>query len=62
MRQTLLPDQQRAWEELQSEQDQVTKDIALKSDIYKVTGFDRGKEGWCLLEGEGRGDVGGAAV
>jgi hypothetical protein len=36
LKQTLLPDQQRAWEELQSEQQAVTQNIALKSDMYKV--------------------------
>jgi hypothetical protein len=36
MHQSLLPDQQAAWEQLQQEQQQLTQDIALKSDVYKV--------------------------
>jgi hypothetical protein len=36
MSQTLLPDQQQAWETLQGDQQAVTQDIALKSDVYKV--------------------------
>lgn len=36
MQQTLLPDQQRAWEELQQQQQEITQNIALKSDAYKV--------------------------
>jgi hypothetical protein len=38
MQQSLLPDQQAAWEDLQREQQQLTQDIALKSDVYKVRG------------------------